>query len=385
MSPPDGTAPPDGLLDTDRAAGERTLVVSRVFDAAPELLFRAWTDPAQLARWWGPGGFTNPVCEADPRPGGALRIVMRAPNGAEHPMRGVFSQIEPPRRLVFHWEALDARGAPLLAGRTTVTFRPLGPRTELTVATSGAALVTDAAKMLDGMEAGWTQSLERLAAQVAGRPAETAGAVMKLDHFEVLNPRKACAVARHLDAPVQFVRVDPKRGEHRSGAFRAMNPNAKVPVLVDGDRVIWESGAIMCHLAERAGSALWPRDARQVDVVRWMLWDAVHFSQQTGTLYFENIIKAWVGADAPDAAAVAAATEAFRRLARVLDDHLADRDYLVGDTLTLADFSVAAGLPYAEAARIPLAEFPAVARWHARLEALPAWRDPFPAVAEAMA
>src|SRR5260370_33691510 len=83
------------------AANERTVVITRVLDAPRELVFRAWTDAKHLARWWGPKGFTNPVCEVDARPGGALRIVMRAPDGAEHPMTGVFREIMAPARLVF--------------------------------------------------------------------------------------------------------------------------------------------------------------------------------------------------------------------------------------------------------------------------------------------
>jgi len=69
---------------------------------------------------------------------------------------------------------------------------------------------------------------------------------MKLFYCEALNPRKACAVARYLDSPVEFVRVDIAKGEHKTPQFLAMNPNGKVPVLQDGARTLWESNAIMC-------------------------------------------------------------------------------------------------------------------------------------------
>ena len=144
----------------------RELVLTRVLDAPRELVWRAWTDPAQLAQWWGPKGFTNPVCELDLRPGGALRIVMRAPDGAEYPMRGVFREIVAPERLVFTNIAVDAAGKPLLDGLTIVTFAAHGGKTTLTVQTRAVALVADAARFLEGMEAGWTQSLERLVAEV---------------------------------------------------------------------------------------------------------------------------------------------------------------------------------------------------------------------------
>ena len=149
------------------AANERTVVITRVFDAPCELVFKAWTEAAHLAQWWGPKGFTNPVCEVDARPGGKLRIVMRAPDGAEHPMTGVFREVTAPTRLVFTSAAVDRDGKPLLEGLTTVTFAEQGGRTKLTVESRAVGLVAYAARMLEGMDAGWTQSIDRLGEQLA--------------------------------------------------------------------------------------------------------------------------------------------------------------------------------------------------------------------------
>jgi len=146
---------------------ERELIITRILNAPRELVFRAWTDPAYLARWWGPKEFTNPVCELDVRPGGALRIVMRGPDGSEYPMNGVFQEVVSPERLVFTTIAVDAAGKHLLEGVTQVTFTQQGGKTKLTVHTRAAAMVDHAAEYLKGMEAGWTQSLERLEALVA--------------------------------------------------------------------------------------------------------------------------------------------------------------------------------------------------------------------------
>lgn len=202
---------------------------------------------------------------------------------------------------------------------------------------------------------------------------------MELYYAETLSPRKACAAARHLGSPAAFVRVDMAKGEHERPEYLAMNPNGKVPLLVDGDLRLWEADAIMCHLAQKAGSDLWPGDGgRQVEVVRWLSWGADHFNRAGGALYFEHIIKPRFGLGAPDPAATEEATASFRQFARVLDDHLRGRAYLVGDALTIADFAVAVTLPYADEARIPLAEFAEVRRWHDRLCELPAWREPFP-------
>jgi uncharacterized protein YndB with AHSA1/START domain len=152
---------------------ERTVVITRVFEAPRDLVFKAWTDPIHLAAWWGPRGFENPVCEVDPRVGGKLRIVMRAPDGAEHPMIGEFREIKPPERLVFTSIATDSFGTVLLDGLTTVTLAEHGDgHTRLTVESRAVARVDYASRMLEGMETGWTQSIDRLGDHLAKmRPA----------------------------------------------------------------------------------------------------------------------------------------------------------------------------------------------------------------------
>lgn len=202
---------------------------------------------------------------------------------------------------------------------------------------------------------------------------------MKLFYCETLNPRKVCAVARYLKLPVEFVRIDLGKRENRTPEFLSMNPNGKVPVLQDGDKTLWESNAIMCYLSDAAKADLWPHDERQLDVMRWLSWNDVHFTRHASVLYFEYIIKPLFGLPAADAKELEEATKHFRNFAGVLNTHLSDRKFLVGDSLTVADFAVAVTLPYADAAHLPLGDFPAVQRWHERLNEIPAWREPFPA------
>lgn len=204
---------------------------------------------------------------------------------------------------------------------------------------------------------------------------------MKLYYAETLNPRKACAVARYLKSPVEFVAVDLAKGEHKQPDFLAMNPNGKVPVLENGAKTVWEANAIMCYLADAAGSDLWPGDRRQIEVIRWLSWNSDHFTRHAGMLYFQHIIKPAIGMGAPDPAAVAEATGYVKQFASVLEAHLNGRKYLVDDALTVADFAVAVSLPYAAPAKLPLDGFPEIQRWHARLNELEAWRQPFPAAA----
>lgn len=206
---------------------------------------------------------------------------------------------------------------------------------------------------------------------------------MKLYWFDTVNPRKACAVAKYLQSPVKFERVDLGRGEHKRPEYLALNPNGKVPTLVDGTRTLWEANAIMCHLAARADSDLWPQDDRQVEVIRWLSWDLAHFYRAGSSLYFEYIIKPRFGLGDVDPGEVKRAGKEWRRFATILDSHLHDRRWLVGNGITVADFAVASVLPYAERACIPLDEFPNVRRWHDRLNELDAWREPYPALSEA--
>jgi uncharacterized protein YndB with AHSA1/START domain len=145
----------------------REVVLSRVFDAPRELVFKAWTEPERLKRWWGPSNFTNPVCEADARPGGAIRIHMCAPNGAVYPMTGVYREISPPERLVFTSAALDDSGNPMFEVRNTVTFEDQGGKTKLTLHASVVAETGETARFLGGAHRGWSESLERLAREVS--------------------------------------------------------------------------------------------------------------------------------------------------------------------------------------------------------------------------
>jgi uncharacterized protein YndB with AHSA1/START domain len=157
----------DVLADYASEAAAHAMVMTRVFDAPREMVFRAWTDSGQLQRWWGPKGFTNPVCEVDVRPGGAILIHMRAPDGVVYPMTGVFIETVKPERLVFTSWALDNKGEPLFEVLNTITFAEEGTKTKLTVSVTVTKVKPEAAPHLAGMEIGWSMSLDRLADRLA--------------------------------------------------------------------------------------------------------------------------------------------------------------------------------------------------------------------------
>jgi uncharacterized protein YndB with AHSA1/START domain len=146
----------------DNQFGEGTVKIVRVFDAPRALVWQAWTDPKMLAQWFGPRGFSSSVPELDVRVGGNLRIVMHGPDGNDYPMKGVFREVIAPERLVFSNIAIDNEGKHLLEGLTTVTFAEQGGKTTMTLHTYAAGRVPIARQMLAGMEAGWTQSIDKL-------------------------------------------------------------------------------------------------------------------------------------------------------------------------------------------------------------------------------
>src|SRR5665647_2162090 len=147
--------------------GEGKVAITRVFDAPRALVWQAWTDPKMMAQWFGPRGFTSTVPELDLRVGGALRIVMHG-HGNDYPMIGTFLEIVAPERLVFSSAAIDNDGNRLLEGETTVSFAEKAGKTTLTLKAHAVGLVPIAAQMLAGMNAGWTQSIDKLGELVAG-------------------------------------------------------------------------------------------------------------------------------------------------------------------------------------------------------------------------
>lgn len=155
------------MIAQRKPVAEREITVTRVFAAPRPLVFSLWTDPKHLAKWWGPHGFTNPVCEADARPNGKILIHMRAPDGSVHPMGGIFHEVVPHERIVFTSFVDLPDGSRLLEGRNTVSFEEVGGKTKVTVHAKAAGFVDFAARMLAGMEAGWSQSLDKLAGTAA--------------------------------------------------------------------------------------------------------------------------------------------------------------------------------------------------------------------------
>jgi glutathione S-transferase len=188
---------------------------------------------------------------------------------------------------------------------------------------------------------------------------------------------KVMAVANYLGIEPTLHPLDLIKGDQKSPEYAALNPNMRMPTLKDGDYVLWESNAIMQYLAsKRQETGLLPADEKgRLDVTRWQFWDLAHWDPTCAVFLFENVVKTVVlKSGEPDQAAIAKATEAFHRIAKVLDGQLKGKRFVAGDRLTVADFSLGAPLNYAEMGRIPLEPYREIKRWYATLRALPAWQ-----------
>jgi len=144
------------------AARGREVTFTRILDAQREVVFKMWTDAEHLKHWWGPTGFTNPVCEFDPRPGGKIRIHMRAPDGVVYPMTGEVLEIVEPERLVFTSEALDKDGNAMFQNLNIVTFAEHGVQTKLTLHSKVETTTEQGLPYLAGMNQGWKLTLDRM-------------------------------------------------------------------------------------------------------------------------------------------------------------------------------------------------------------------------------
>jgi uncharacterized protein YndB with AHSA1/START domain len=159
---------PDGF---SVVAEDNVIVIKRVLDAPRELVFKIWTDPEHVARWWGPQGFTCGDCFIDLRAGGQFSLQMRAPDGMTYPCHGTVREVAAPERIVYTGEAQD--GHPCGGGlpprsTVTITFDEQDGRTTITIDTRMALPADRDAAEGAGFVPGWTTCLDRFAEVLAG-------------------------------------------------------------------------------------------------------------------------------------------------------------------------------------------------------------------------
>lgn len=190
------------------------------------------------------------------------------------------------------------------------------------------------------------------------------------------NPRLAVAVARHLRAPVAFqwcAPFDPKQSDF----FRRLNPSLRIPILVEAGQPLWEADAIACRFAQMTGSDFWRMGRAMPEMIRWLSWGKTGFVLACDMVHFELGTKQRYGLGPVDARALAEGQAMLTEAGARLDAHLADRDWLLDDGPSYADFRMATFLPFDDALVLPLEDWPGISAWMQRLAAIPAWANPF--------
>ena len=182
------------------------------------------------------------------------------------------------------------------------------------------------------------------------------------------NARKTMTANGLLGLNIETILVDIRAGAHKSAEFVVLNPNCKIPVLeLDDGTSLWESNAIINRMAAEVDTDFWPKSNARYDIMRWQFWESAHWQPACSQFIAKHIF----GNDDID---IAKAEEGFKTLGRVLDGHLASREWLVGDKMTNADISVSAYLCYRAPCHYPMSDFAHINRWLSQIEGESAWK-----------
>ena len=146
----------------------KTVTFTRLLDAPPSVVFPLWIEAGHVSKWFAPRHFTVPECTVDAKVGGEIRLTMRAPDGTDYPMKAVFEELIPNRRIVTrNWAGMDAEGKPGFETLQTYVFAAEGNKTRLTVKADVIWMEPHMAPAIAGMEPGWNQTLDKLEDVVA--------------------------------------------------------------------------------------------------------------------------------------------------------------------------------------------------------------------------
>ncbi|MBR9866205.1 MAG: glutathione S-transferase family protein [Oceanospirillales bacterium] len=176
-------------------------------------------------------------------------------------------------------------------------------------------------------------------------------------------------VLETLGIAYENIPMAPRSESTRSPEYLALNPTGKLPTLVDGDLVLWESQAILFYLARKYGDGLLWVDTleQEADLYRWSLF----ISNQLEVPALDMLLAVKYAQGEPDQSFLAAQTQILERFLPVLEVHLQNSEYLAGGKLTVADFHGAAVISWPKVAGFDYSTYPAVDRWVSRIQALP--------------
>ena len=191
-----------------------------------------------------------------------------------------------------------------------------------------------------------------------------------------VNCRKVLAGLDLMGVPFELKHVDYFKGEQKSPEYMAINPNASIPAMTDGDYVLWESNSILQYAADTNGKEdFYPKDVKtRCDINRWMQWEGSHWFPSCYVFLVENCVKPLLGG-APDPAVLDAQQANFHKLAGILDARLAQNKWVAGTPgPTIADIALAAPMHLHGWQKLPVSDHPNLRRWMNDIEALPSWQ-----------
>jgi glutathione S-transferase len=191
-----------------------------------------------------------------------------------------------------------------------------------------------------------------------------------------VNCRKVLAGLDLMNVPYELVHVDYFKGEQKSDTYMAINPNASLPAMKDGDFILWESNAILMYAADKhQAAAHYPTDLQtRADIQRWLLWESSSWFPSCYVYLVENCVKPLLGSSA-DPVILEAQLQTFNKLAGILEARLASHQWIAGTPHpTIADIAIASPMHLHGWQQLPLAHFPNIRRWmFDHIEALPCW------------
>lgn len=190
------------------------------------------------------------------------------------------------------------------------------------------------------------------------------------------NGRKALIVNALLELACEIIETNVYAGAGQAPDYLAINPLGKIPALVDDDYVLTESNAIMIYLAKLANSDLFPNDIKQeASIHAWLFWEAAHFQPTVSSTIGEHVgyilVPQYV---AKPEEAIDWSNSDFVTCMNKLESTLSDGNFLLGDTITLADVGVSAMMMYFSSVGYDWQNYSLTQRWFNRLNNLPAWQ-----------
>ncbi len=344
------------------------LVLNRHFHAAPERVFAAFTEKALMQGWYGPQTMNVPRCEVDARVGGAYRIEMHGAAGNVAIVTGVFTEIDPPRKLAFTWGWLNG------AGRNpetfvTLTLTPRDGGTDLELVQTGFAKEEFRAGHIEG----WTSSFQDLEAALDGRPKAAKAGPLLLGV-----PASNYVRAARIAFEEKGIAYELKICRPHTPDMLAVHPWGKMPGLQLGDRTLYETSAILRYVDEAyPGPALMPADPfARAQAEQWISVFNAYLDRAFVREYVLPHIFPTGPDGKPDRAKIEAALPAIRKGLAILEQGYGGRDYLVGESMSLADIILAPAVAFL--GRFPesadlLGSFPNVRRAQAAMTARPSF------------